>query len=165
MSEVLQAMGSPGWWFSTVIVAIVANIISNFIHDALKTKLTGHWFVVSVISLQVICSAFFVASVFTLTMRSELVIPFALGMAFASLLGLIETYQIPEYGFAQVITIIAVSSLTFFEPEFPRALAARDLVWFGREYFYCVIMACVIQAFLLPIFFRRHIRKRQGLTR
>jgi hypothetical protein len=69
----------------------------------------------------------------------------------------------PGFGFAQAFTVATVFSLTFFEADFPRALAARDLIWFGQQYFYCTVMSIFVQVFLIGISYRRYVRKRRGL--
>jgi hypothetical protein len=33
MSEIVQQLGSPAWWFSSVVVAIVAGVVANFVYD------------------------------------------------------------------------------------------------------------------------------------
>ena len=39
MEEIYTMIGSPGWWFAAVIVALLVNIISNFVYDIIKPYL------------------------------------------------------------------------------------------------------------------------------
>jgi hypothetical protein len=66
MSEILESLASPGWWFTTIVVAIFANFLANYIYDALKAKATGHWPLILMMSLLLIAIALFAASIFTL---------------------------------------------------------------------------------------------------
>jgi hypothetical protein len=36
MSEVLAQLSSPAWWFSTILVALIVNLASNFLFEAIK---------------------------------------------------------------------------------------------------------------------------------
>jgi hypothetical protein len=165
VSEILQAIGSPAWWFSAIIVAVIANVIANYIYDVLKAKVTGYWGSVLLWSLHISWSALFVASLFALPIRTDKAVAVALGFTIAAVFGLYEIYRMPAYGFAQMVTVASVFSLTFFEPEFPRALADRDLIWFGRQYFSCVLMSAFVQVLLAGIFYRRYARKHRGLAK
>ena len=164
MSEILQAVGSPIWWFSTIIVAIIANVIANYIYDALKEKMAGHWGLVSIWFLYISFSALLIASIFALPIPSDKAVQLAAGFALAKAFGIYEVYKIPAYGFAESITTALVFCVTFFEPEFPRALADRDLNWFGQQFFYCTLMSVFIQVVVHGLFFRRHLRKHRGLA-
>jgi hypothetical protein len=39
MEEIYTMIGSPGWWFAAVIVALLVNVISNFVYDIIKPYL------------------------------------------------------------------------------------------------------------------------------
>jgi hypothetical protein len=39
IEEIYTMIGSPGWWFAAVIVAVLVNITSNFIYDIIKPYL------------------------------------------------------------------------------------------------------------------------------
>jgi hypothetical protein len=41
MDEILNSLGSASWWFSTVIVAIIANAGANFLYDFLNREWLG----------------------------------------------------------------------------------------------------------------------------
>jgi hypothetical protein len=36
ISEIYTLIGSPGWWFASIFVALLVNIASNFIYDAIE---------------------------------------------------------------------------------------------------------------------------------
>jgi hypothetical protein len=165
VSEIVQAIGSPAWWFSTVIVAIIANVVASFIYEFLKSKMKGRWGSVVMWSFYVISHALFIASFFTLPIRWDRAIYLAIGITLATVASLYEVYRVPGYGFGQNITVASVFALTFFDPEFPRALADRDLIWLGQQFFLCFGISLVVQALLTGIFYRRYFRKRRGLAK
>jgi hypothetical protein len=39
VEEIYPLIGSPGWWFATVIVALLVNITSSFVYDTIKPYL------------------------------------------------------------------------------------------------------------------------------
>ncbi len=165
MSEILQEIESPAWWFSTIVVAIIANILANYIYDALKAKVAGNWQFVLTVSVWIVFVSLYIASIFTLPMELERAVPYALGIALASVVGFYEIYQIPGYAFAQIVTVVIVFSLTFHESGFPKAWADRDFIWFGQQYFYCFTVSIVIQILIHMILYRRYLRKRRGLRK
>src|SRR5689334_9102938 len=46
MASILAELREPGWWFSVVLVAIVASVIAGFLKDIIARRLskTSTWF-------------------------------------------------------------------------------------------------------------------------
>jgi len=153
MQGILDSITKADWWFTTILVAILANIVANFLYDWLKVWIVGRWASALIWALQILIYALFIISTYNLPIIKETTAFQLQAMAWlAALGGLWEARHLRGYGLTLVFTTLATSSLMIFEAGFSRAVTTGDLRWFAYQYFFAVVVAfgiCAMVSFWL----------------
>jgi hypothetical protein len=161
MDEILSSLGSTGWWFSTVVVAIIANVGANYLYDFLKPRMVGRWPAALLLSIVAAHCVLFALSI--LTFDFSLKYALSLFMLIATPLVVYDGYIIPGSGLSLIMSVLAVFSITMFDPQLPRALKQHDHIWFGQQYALASLMASMIYIIAWTILWRRQVRRRRKL--
>ncbi len=164
MSDVIGAIQRPEWWFSTILVAVIANVAANFIYDAIKPVVAGRWLKIAEFTYATLMLSTLIACSFLIPMPSQarvtVVSACVLGFG-SSLLDLIgfTVGLSSKYFFLQLITTVSVLSLIFFDPEFSLAWKSTDVTWFAKQVFAALFMSIGISGLFAFIFMRERVRK------
>jgi hypothetical protein len=169
MPDIVQSIQRPEWWFSTILVAVLANIFANYAYDWLRPKMAGRWstffrFAVSyfILGILVLCSLL-------IPMRAEprFIVISGCFLGFVSSLLEIVGFTKPAMPgrmfFAQLASLFSISLFIFFEPEFWLAWQSKDIVWFASQIFATIMLAFAVSFIFSFIFIRQHLRRQQGL--
>jgi hypothetical protein len=52
IADIYGMLGSPAWWFATVLVSLLVNIVASFIYNAIKPSVTSERFFLALVVLQ-----------------------------------------------------------------------------------------------------------------
>lgn len=156
----LSAITSPAWWFSAAVVAIVGNVIANYIYDYLKIAMAGRWFVTITLVLMFSINALLTVSMLVVPTANRHVLAAAVGIV--TLFSVWEAYKKPVVAFSFIISFMCVCPLIILEPEFRRAWVQADWVWLGRAYASYAIVAAAVSTVLSGFVFMRLRKRRSG---
>jgi hypothetical protein len=142
ITEIDQLVGSPGWWFSTIIVAVVVNIVSALIYEQLKSWVGSF---TSTRLLQVLQISFAIL-VFVSSITMQLKDDYASKMA--PLIGgvitfgiLMDTYLETRYRFMSIITAVCIFCLSIVVEIHFNPPPTFSVSWFSIELFCSVLVA------------------------
>jgi hypothetical protein len=145
IEEIYPLLGSPGWWFATVIMALLVNIISAFVYDAIKPYLQSVT-VQSMLWVLVVVQGFlfFLSCLYfnPTTYQGKNMLPI-LGVV-GPLAMLAECYEVREFKFAVVVTSVTVLSFAVFAELQINPPPRINAEWFARQYFYSTVVTAFV---------------------
>jgi hypothetical protein len=147
MKEIYSMIGSPGWWFAAVIMAVLVNIASNFIYDIIKPYLQSVtaqsllWALVFVQGFLFFLSCLYLSPT---TYYYKNMLP-VLGVV-APLGVFAECYMVRQFKFVLVVSFVTVLSLAVFAELQINPPSVFNVEWFARQYFYSNLLNAFVTA-------------------
>jgi hypothetical protein len=169
LSDIFGVMQKPEWWFSTILVAVIANVAANYIYEALRVHFAGLW--------PQIFDAITMTFMMGLLMWCSWVLPvppqlriliftsciLGFGGALLVAFGFIREPLRGGSSLMQLSTMAALSMLIFREPNFSHAWEMKDTTWFASQIFTMLIISFFITGMVGLVLIRRHVKKRQRM--
>jgi hypothetical protein len=159
MTEIKSLLGDPGWWFATIVVALIVNIASSFIYDAIKIRAQKFvsryflWMLVIIHACMIFGSSFMLKVADPVAQQMT---PFLGGVV---ALGIVwDCYLVNRYAFALIATFITVFGLTFYSEIKTEPSDALNYVWFFTEYFWSAFVAVFISSIWHHVLIWKHVR-------
>lgn len=166
MSEIVQSLQSPGWWFSAIVVAIIANVIASYLYEFFKARMSGKWLPFAVVGLSIVSNLLLLLSLSEGSLGPYNNTIFVLAIILGVTFGTYSTYKEPEGGLPHLVTLaIIVSMIMLFDNEFPLAWSRWDTRWLLQQYFVAYICAIMISIPFTVVVQWRLLKRRQRLRR
>jgi hypothetical protein len=108
--EILNSLGSASWWFSTVVVAIIANVGANYLYDFLKPRMKGRWS--TTLELALVVTHFLLFAVAILAFAHLEKYNLSLLLLLIGGLTAYESYLTPGSGLSLILSVLAVFGFT-----------------------------------------------------
>jgi hypothetical protein len=162
VEEIYTLIGSPGWWFATVIVALLVNITSSFVYDIIKPYLQSItaqsllWTLVFVHGVLIFLSCLYFNPT-TYQAKNKLPI---FGVV-VPLVMFAECWMVGQLKFVVVITFATVFGLAVFTELQIKPPPELNAEWFARQYFYSTVSTAFVMAIWGSIVRWRLIRARR----
>ncbi|WP_145963663.1 hypothetical protein [Bradyrhizobium algeriense] len=169
MADIISVIQKPEWWFSTILVAVIANVAANYIYDWLRSHLSGQWLRILRFTYSTVLLGALIACSLVMPMKPQARFTIISGSALAFGFTLLEEVGFTKealsgkFLFMQAMTVASLSSLVFLEPNFRNAWESKDTVWFASQIFAVIWLSIGISGIISLISMRQQIRKRRGL--
>ena len=169
LSDIIGDIQKPEWWFATILVAVIANVTSNYLYDWLRPRTAGRWLDIlkNTYMTSIVAALLFSSLFIPMKPQSHFTIISACLFGFGGIL--LEVFGFTKDGlpgkavFMQMITVASLSCLIFLEPNFSNAWMSKDTSWFASEIFTVVNLSLGFSLIIVLAFLRKNIRKRQRL--
>jgi hypothetical protein len=166
IEEIYPLIGSPGWWFATVFVALLVNIMSAFIYDIIKpyiqsvTAKTLLWTFLLVHGFFIFLSCLY----FNPTSHEAKNMLPVFAVLFPLTLFIGAYWEFRHVIILSVTCVIIFSLAVCFEVQVI-PLSKMDTAWLAQQYYYSMLTSTFISSISIAILQWRELRSRRRRPR
>jgi len=169
VSDIIGAIQKPEWWFTTILVAVIANVGASYLYEWLRPAMAGRWLFAAKLTHQCVylVGMFWCAWNFPVSPAFRfMVITATLGglvICFLEIIGFIQEPLSGKKLLMQMLTMYIFVGAIYWEPGFDTAWQTKNIQWFASQVGASLFIGLTLSTISNLIFFRQHIRSKRGL--